>query len=632
MEVSAAAANAEDAGLLQYSKTLDSLETKLNNLSTSFQQFYMSLANGETFGGAIEGITKFIEGLNKLGNFSAIANIAGILSSLKLVGKTAVTTFTTMTSQIKSNVETVFTQIAASMVSKMRAAGRDSSLAVQQGAIEGQQQTKNGVPVVGFNMNTQKGVRWAKGINIAAMAGAGLSLVGTSVAADNAVAGSLMTAAGSVSSYGSQGAMIGAALGHPVIGAIAGGIVGLFSQLPAFVNALANQAQEELDKATKKAEEKNLERAQAAEDYRSLESTIENLKKLQAARYDSEEAAKAFVDAQKDAAEKFPELISGYTATGDAIVEVIGGTVDAEALLADARKQSAQATVDAAKAELERANKQANVDEEAYNKYTEAEEKFYSDFNVPEGSKLSDYTSFKNYILQTQQNVPEGLVDKDESAFISAYTSQWMALLDTLGSTIKDTSEIDKIIENADRLSDNDYFDKLYNAIVSQFYLEKKQAGGQLSSTQELQASDQRTVVSSLFTKYLADNQITGDWLQNNTVNSLVGQAFRNRIFDEQGNIRENIDILDENNQIVDSKVKEIAQKFYNEYSAFLSSLTGSSLENFVQIIEGVDKGQYNQSQLEEELGIFNLDASTEIYKTLLAPINKVLKENNYGG
>ena len=62
------------------------------------------------------------------------------------------------------------------------------------------------------------------------------------------------------------------------------------------------------------------------------------MKKLQAARYDSEEAAKAFADAQKDAAEKFPELISGYTATGDAIVEVIGGTIDAEALLADARK------------------------------------------------------------------------------------------------------------------------------------------------------------------------------------------------------------------------------------------------------------------------------------------------------
>jgi len=35
-EVSAAAYDSEDAGLLQYAKTLDSLETKLNALSTSF--------------------------------------------------------------------------------------------------------------------------------------------------------------------------------------------------------------------------------------------------------------------------------------------------------------------------------------------------------------------------------------------------------------------------------------------------------------------------------------------------------------------------------------------------------------------------------------------------------------------
>ena len=90
-------------------------------------------------------------------------------------------------------------------------------------------------------MNTQKGVRWAKGINAAAFVGAGLSMVGTSVAADNAVAGSLMTGAGSALSYGSQGAMIGAALGHPVIGAAVGGIIGALSQLPAFLDALANQ-------------------------------------------------------------------------------------------------------------------------------------------------------------------------------------------------------------------------------------------------------------------------------------------------------------------------------------------------------------------------------------------------------
>ena len=40
--------NSEDAGLIQYSKTLDSLESKLNQLSTSFQQLYMSIINGPT--------------------------------------------------------------------------------------------------------------------------------------------------------------------------------------------------------------------------------------------------------------------------------------------------------------------------------------------------------------------------------------------------------------------------------------------------------------------------------------------------------------------------------------------------------------------------------------------------------
>ena len=36
VEVSEDAYESEDAGLIQYSKTLDSLETKLNNISTSF--------------------------------------------------------------------------------------------------------------------------------------------------------------------------------------------------------------------------------------------------------------------------------------------------------------------------------------------------------------------------------------------------------------------------------------------------------------------------------------------------------------------------------------------------------------------------------------------------------------------
>lgn len=634
MEVSAAAANAEDAGLLQYSKTLDSLETKLNNLSTSFQQFYMSLANGETFGGAIEGITKFIEGLNKLGNFSAIANIAGILSSLKLVGKTAVTSFTTMTSQIKSNVETVFTQIAASMVSKMHAAGRDSSLAVYQGAVEGQQKTKTNAPVVGFNMNTKKGVNWAKGINAAAFVGAGLSMIGTSVAADNAVAGSLMTAAGSVSSYGSQGAMIGAALGHPVIGAIAGGIVGLFTQLPAFVSALANQAQEELDKATKKAEEKNLERAQAAEDYRSLESTIENLKKLQAARYDSEEAAKAFADAQKDAAEKFPELVSGYTATGDAIVDVINGTVDAEALLTQARKQAAAAALEAAEADLNRANKQAAVDSGNYEKYQES------------ANSAIDFIS-QQLGVKIDKNKSTYTIDDLESLISSSYKigNNYRYYQENFVSKVyKDVYDTDKYQEYLDYYKDllktetgfeyNDRFTRPQDLAVralaaiqaSNYY--ESQYYGDLRATNATQSLKQHVGISAGLNQYMAESGINGDWTKNNTISSLITNAFTSQFFDENGNLLEAYsELFDEEGQIDSTKISALASKFIDRYNELLNGL-GEDLDSFVQVIENVNKGQYTAEQLEKDLEDFGIKKETdkELYNELLIPIQKAIE------
>lgn len=612
MEVSAAAANAEDAGLLQYSKTLDSLETKLNNLSTSFQQFYMSLANGETFGGAIEGITKFIEGLNKLGNFSAIANIAGIISSLRLVGKTAVTTFTTTTSQIKSNVETVFTQIAASMVSKMRAAGKDSSLAVYQGAKEGQQQADTDVPVAGFNMNTKKGVRWAKGINAAAFVGAGLSMAGTSVAADNAVAGSLMTGAGSALSYGSQGAMIGAALGHPVIGAIAGGIIGLFSQLPAFVSALANQAQEELDKATKKAEEKNLERAQAAEDYRSLESTIENLKKLQAARYDSEEAAKAFADAQKDAAEKFPELISGYTATGDAIVDVINGTVDAEELLTQARKKSAAATLEAAQASLNEANKQITVDEQKLQKYSSVTAEF-SGYNLPDVFSQKDIISFLQdyyYGYVTADNKKTYGEDLKKAAVRGVGGTQEYHDLSNYY-----LSEIQRYQQENDVQYDETVARSVSNILAGYALSRKyeKQYQGTVSSAENMQRLAQQTIFSASLSDYLIQKNDKSEWLNNATAYKTISEAFTSKFFDATGNLlAEYENIFDEEGNANPVMMQEEIASFLTKYNLFLSTLTGDTLDDFEQIIKDTESGSYTARQLSAELSKFG-DVPVEI-------------------
>ena len=70
-------------------------------------------------------------------------------------------------------------------------------------------------------------------------------------------------------------------------GAVAGALLGFATSLPSIIEASdkLNRAQEQVDKAQKRLDEANLERAQKKETSRELESTINNLKELQAARY-----------------------------------------------------------------------------------------------------------------------------------------------------------------------------------------------------------------------------------------------------------------------------------------------------------------------------------------------------------
>lgn len=75
--------DSEDAALLQYAKTLDSIESKANQLSTSFQQFYMSILNGPVIGGVMNLFNGLLKTLNKLPK--AISGPAMIVA-IKLLG------------------------------------------------------------------------------------------------------------------------------------------------------------------------------------------------------------------------------------------------------------------------------------------------------------------------------------------------------------------------------------------------------------------------------------------------------------------------------------------------------------------------------------------------------------------
>ena len=99
-EVASSAQDSEDAGLLQYAKTLDSLESKINNLKTNFQQFYMSIFNGEFFKGAVDIINNFVQSLSRVGPLLGTINLLQLINQIKLIGSLLINSFSKSISKV----------------------------------------------------------------------------------------------------------------------------------------------------------------------------------------------------------------------------------------------------------------------------------------------------------------------------------------------------------------------------------------------------------------------------------------------------------------------------------------------------------------------------------------------------
>lgn len=119
-EIQSAAMDAEDASVLQYAKTLDSLETKLNQISNSFQQFYMSILNGPVIGSFLSFLNQVITGFAKLGNFSSLFNIISIIKGVKTLASFLLTTFSKTGTDISIRLKQQFleTVSAAQQIGK----------------------------------------------------------------------------------------------------------------------------------------------------------------------------------------------------------------------------------------------------------------------------------------------------------------------------------------------------------------------------------------------------------------------------------------------------------------------------------------------------------------------------------
>lgn len=341
-EIQESAMNAEDASVLQYAKTLDSLETKLNQISNSFQQFYMSILNGPVIGSFLSFLNQVITGFTKLGNFSSLFNIVSIVKGVKTLASFLLTTFSDTGSSISIKLKQAFQET----ISVAREAGRKAKLAYEDG-FNGTNLSLNDDSSAGANAGSNK-IKTLLGSlkeNPQAWKRLGLSVGGGILSSAGAAwSGNGNTILGSLSSLGG-GALSGAAYGMTIApgpwGATIGGIVGALTQLPAVIKAISGSLEQEVENLKKKTEELNIQRVEDKQTAEDLSSYIEKYNKLRAAQYDSAEAAQAYVDVQNEIAEKFPQYVSYFDEGGNAIINMSTATEDLSRALKAAAESSA---------------------------------------------------------------------------------------------------------------------------------------------------------------------------------------------------------------------------------------------------------------------------------------------------
>lgn len=385
-EIQESAMNAEDASVLQYAKTLDSLESKLNQISNSFQQFYMSILNGPVIGSFLSFLNQVITGFTKLGNFSSLFNIISIIKGVKTLASFLLTTFSDTGSSISIKLKQAFQET----ISVARDAGRKAKLAYEDGfngtnlqpninlSATGGGTTGGKLKSILSNLKQNPSALINLGLNVG---GGLLSSAGAAISGNgNSRLGSVFSAGGSALSMASYGFTLGGPKG-----AVVGGTIGLISQLPAIISSFKNALEESIENLKKEQEDANIKRVEDKQAASNLQSYIDKYNKLQKAQYDSAEAAQAYVDIQNEIAEKYPQYVSYLTESGDAVVNMSTATQDLSKAL-DQAAESAQTwadkLVETKEAEVKSAEKNLGLssrkfDESGLPTLSETEEWFY---------------------------------------------------------------------------------------------------------------------------------------------------------------------------------------------------------------------------------------------------------------
>ena len=337
-----AAINSEDASLVQYAKTLDSIDGKMNQLSTSFQQFYMSIMNGETIKGILDILIRFVDRLNEVGPLGATGIVASLLSAVSQVGKMIALGIVTAYKEIeiaaaqsvKNRLNNAKSAIDEEANYAVRAARntqqqidniQNSSIATRKYRRSG---NNDGLPYTGginptaktasFNLSTV-----ASGLSsIAPM----LSLFSTSVYTmidQSSKLQSILNAAaqGFSALTGAASIFTGVTTGN--IGLVISGITQIASSLTMLIGGFETTS-ERLSRLNKEVENANIKRAEAKQELETLESLKKQYDELSESQNDSAEAYKEWVDLNSKIITNYPTLNTYIDSEGNLIADLAG--------------------------------------------------------------------------------------------------------------------------------------------------------------------------------------------------------------------------------------------------------------------------------------------------------------------
>lgn len=380
-EIQESAMNAEDASVLQYAKTLDSLESKLNQISNSFQQFYMEIIDGPVIGEFLSIINNAITNLSQLPAALSISKLLSLIGQVRSAVQLVFTLISTSLSNVIQQINQRKNEIFNTSPSWAQQLGEKIGIAIGEGirksnglASAAEEQANQAAaaargrtaPTLSNNSTKRSILNGKISLNDGvirglSLAGSALQLVGLGVSQDTmagyGISSGLQVAGGIAST-------IAQSFVNP-FGAVLTGV----STIATLVQAISGYEAKRLENLQKETESANIKRVEDKQAASDLQSYIEKYNKLQKAQYESTDAAQAYIDVQNEIAEKYPQYVSYLTESGDAVVNMSTATLDLNKALnvaAESAEAWADKLVETREAELESARKDLGLNNQEY--------------------------------------------------------------------------------------------------------------------------------------------------------------------------------------------------------------------------------------------------------------------------